>query len=171
MENLTNDTPSKKGFWTPPSYGASSPLRYQCSVLPVQKSTPEQTRNSFGGVREFSGECVLWYVFLPPYVLHPTLSRPRERGNRALAIVLYPRPFLRLQYAIQNSVFEASKLVSTKALLLQHYYRHQGFWIFFFVSRCPSSVDGQGLCNLSVLRGDALPDVNLGGQPQHAHCP
>ena len=82
VENLTNDTPPKKGFWTPPSYGTfstplrSTPLRCQCSVFPVQISTTEQTRSSFGGVQTFSGERVLWYVFLPPYFLHPPISRP-----------------------------------------------------------------------------------------------
>ena len=62
----------KKGFWTPP------PVRYvfhppQVSVLcfSCTKSTTEQTRSSFGGVQNFSGERVLWYVFLPPCVLHP----------------------------------------------------------------------------------------------------
>ena len=39
--------------------------------FPVQKSTTQQTRSSFGGVQKCSGERVLWYVFLPPYVLHP----------------------------------------------------------------------------------------------------
>ena len=69
VENLANDTPPKKGFWTPPSYGTfSTPLRCQCSVFPVQKSTPELTRSSFGGVQKFSGEHVLWYVFFPPYL-------------------------------------------------------------------------------------------------------
>ena len=45
----------------------------------------------------------------------------RERGNRALVKAIF-----RLGTAIKNSVFEASKLVSTKTLLLKHYYRHQG---------------------------------------------
>ena len=39
---------------------------------------------------------------------------------------------MRLRNAFRNSVFEASKLVSTKTLLLKHYYRHQG--MFFFPS-------------------------------------
>ena len=69
--------PSQKGVLDPPSYGTfSTPLRCQCSVFPVQKSTTEQTRSSFGGVQKFSGERVLWYVFLPPYVLHPPISPP-----------------------------------------------------------------------------------------------
>ena len=50
----------------------------------------------------------------------------RERANRALVIVLQSRPFLRLRNAFKNSAFEASKLVSTKALLLKHYYCRQG---------------------------------------------
>ena len=49
-----------------------------------------------------------------------------ERGNRALIIVLKSRQFLGLPNAFKNSVFEASKLVSTKTLLLKHYYRRQG---------------------------------------------
>ena len=77
VENLTNDTPPKKGFWTPPLVTFSTPLRCQCSFFfPVQKSTTERTRSSFGGVQKFPGERVLWYVFLPPYFLHPPISRP-----------------------------------------------------------------------------------------------
>ena len=68
--------PPKRGFG-PSSYGAfSTPLRCQCSVFPVPKSTTEQNRSSFGGAQKFSGERVLRYVFLPPYVLHPPISRP-----------------------------------------------------------------------------------------------
>ena len=47
----------------------------------------------------------------------------RERGNRALVIVLQSRPSLRLRNAFKYSGFEASKLVSTKTLLLKHYHR------------------------------------------------
>ena len=74
---------SKRGFGPPPSYGTfSNPLKCQCPVFPVQKSTTEQTRSSFWGVQKFSGERVLWYVFLPPYVLHPPppISRPKLHG-------------------------------------------------------------------------------------------
>ena len=70
-------TPLPKRGFGPRSYGTfSTPLTCQCSVFPVQKSTTEQTRSSFGGVQKFSGERVLWYVFHPPYVLHPPISRP-----------------------------------------------------------------------------------------------
>ena len=66
----------------PPSYGTfSTPLRCQCSVFPVQKSTTEQTRSSFGGVQKFSGERVLRYAFLPPCVLHPPISRPKNQTD------------------------------------------------------------------------------------------
>ena len=78
-ENLTNDTPPKKGFG-PPSYGTfSTPVGCRYSVFPVQNSTTEQTRSSFGGVQNFSGGHVLWYVFLPPCVLHPPISWPKKR--------------------------------------------------------------------------------------------
>ena len=67
-------TPSPKGVLDPPSYGTfSTPLRCQCSVFPVQKSTTEQL--FWRGPKEL-GERVLWYVCLPPYVLHPPISRP-----------------------------------------------------------------------------------------------
>ena len=56
----------------------------------------------------------------------PESQNSRERGNRALVIVLWPRPFLRHQNTFKYSVFEASKLVSTKTLLLKHYFRRQG---------------------------------------------
>ena len=65
-------TPLPKRGFGPPSYGTfSTPLARQCSVFPVQKSTTEQTRSSFGGVQKFSGERVLWYVLHPPYVFAP----------------------------------------------------------------------------------------------------
>ena len=72
-------TPLPKRGFGPPSYGTfSTPLRRQGSVFPVQKSTTEQTRSSFGGVQKFSGERILWYVFLPPYVLHPPIALPND---------------------------------------------------------------------------------------------
>ena len=53
VENLMNDTPPKRVF-DPPSYGTfSTPLRCQCSVFPVQKSTTEQTRSSLEGSNNF----------------------------------------------------------------------------------------------------------------------
>ena len=54
------------------------------------------------------------------------LTNYRERGNRALVIVFSSRPFSRLRNAFKYSVLEASKLVSTKTLLLKHYDRRQG---------------------------------------------
>ena len=65
-------TPLPRRGFGPPSYGTfSTPLMCQCSAFPVQKSTTEQTRSSFGGVQKFSGERVLWYVFLPRYSGNP----------------------------------------------------------------------------------------------------
>ena len=72
-------TPLPKRGFGPPSHGTfSTPLRCQCSVFPVKKSTTEQTRSSFGGVQKFSEECVLWCVFLPPYVC---ARNPPERSS------------------------------------------------------------------------------------------
>ena len=49
------------------------------------------------------------------------------RGNRALVvIVLQSRPILRLRSAFKSSVFDASKLVSTKTPLLKHCHHRQG---------------------------------------------
>ena len=83
LENLTNDTPPKKGFWTPPSYGTfSTPLNCQCSVFPVQKSTTEQARSSFGGAKNFresafSGTFSFPIRFAPPHI---TAQICRGRG-------------------------------------------------------------------------------------------
>ena len=75
-------TPLPKRGFGPPSYGTfSTPLRCQCSFSRGQKSTTKQTRSSFGGVQKFSGERVLWYVFLPPYVLHPPYHGPIQTPN------------------------------------------------------------------------------------------
>ena len=83
VENLTNDTPPKKGFWTPPPTVRFPPPQVSvlCMFFPVKKSTTEQTRSSFGGVQKFSGVCVLWYVLPPPYVLHPPISPPKLRSE------------------------------------------------------------------------------------------
>ena len=88
VENLTNDTPPKRGFrprlvryvFQPPSGVSALFFLYKIS-------TPEQTRSSFGGVQKFSGERVLWYVFLPPYVLHPPISRPKCFGAINFVII------------------------------------------------------------------------------------
>ena len=67
--------------------------------FPVQESTAEQARSSFGGVHKYSGERVLWYVFffLPPYVLHKPISRPIGRNgeigtNRTIGVTPFCRP-------------------------------------------------------------------------------
>ena len=61
----------KKGFGPPLVRYVFHPLRRQRSVFPVQKSTTERTRSSFGGAQKFSGERVLWYVFPPPIRFAP----------------------------------------------------------------------------------------------------
>ena len=80
-----------------------------------------QTGSGKGAAELFSPEP---RAELKPFFVR--LQKSRERGNRA---------FLRLRNAFKYSVLEASKLVSTKTLLLKHYYRRQGkvLWIFCFV--------------------------------------
>ena len=56
----------------------------------------------------------------------------RERGNRALVIVLLVEAIFEAPKCLKNSVFakfEASELVSTTTLLLKHYYRRRGFYV------------------------------------------
>ena len=71
----------KRGFGPPLVRYVFHPPQASVLCFPVQKSTTEQTRSSFGGVQKFSGERVLWYVFLPPYVLHPPISRPKLKSS------------------------------------------------------------------------------------------
>ena len=54
-------------------------------------------------------------------------SKTWKCGNRALVIVLQSRHFSRLWDAFKYCVFEAPKLVSTKTLLLKHYYPKDPF--------------------------------------------
>ena len=78
VESLTNDTPSQKGVLDPPPRTVRFPPPHQVSALFCLYKNRRQSRPEapFGGVQNFPGERVLWYVFLPPYVLHPPISRP-----------------------------------------------------------------------------------------------
>ena len=71
--------------------------------------------------RELSSDCEI-----PHRKFYSENDTYRERGNRALVVVLQSRQYLRLRNAFKHSVFEAQKLVSTKTVLLKHYYRRQG---------------------------------------------
>ena len=65
-------TPLPKRVLGPPSYGTfSTPLRCQCSVFPVQKSTTEQNRSSFGGVQKFFARVCSLVRFPPPIRFAP----------------------------------------------------------------------------------------------------
>ena len=88
VENLMNDTPPKKGFWTPPLYGTfSTPLRCQCSVFPVQKSTTEQARSSFGRGPKIFGRARSLVRFPPPIRFAPPhITAQFQEGKRSLNI-------------------------------------------------------------------------------------
>ena len=78
MENLTNDTPPKKGFLTPctvrfpPRSGVSARFFLYKNL---RQSRPEALLEGSKNFREsaFSGT-----FSSPPYVLHPPTSRPRH---------------------------------------------------------------------------------------------
>ena len=77
-ENLTKDTPPKKGFGLPLCLSGtfSTHLSWRCSVLLVQSprlSTPEALLE---GSNNFLGGSVVRYVFLPPCVLHSPCHGP-----------------------------------------------------------------------------------------------
>ena len=68
VENLMNDTPPKRGFGPPPrTVRFPPPLRCQCSVVPVQKSTTEQTRSSFGAAQKFRESAPFSGTFSSPH--------------------------------------------------------------------------------------------------------
>ena len=58
-----------------------------------------------------------WFSEDPPQ----QWTRKSRFSNRALVEAIFEAP-----ECLKNSVFEASKLVSTKTLVLKHSYRHQG---------------------------------------------
>ena len=74
VENLTNDTPPKKRFWTPPrTVRFPPPSGVVALFFPVQKSTTEQTRSAFGGVQNFR-EAAFSGTFSSPHTFAPPIS-------------------------------------------------------------------------------------------------
>ena len=69
----------KRGFGPPPlvQYVFHPPQVSALCFCRTKVHTTDQNRSSFGGLQKLSRERVLWYVFLPPCVLHPPpISRP-----------------------------------------------------------------------------------------------
>ena len=95
VENLTNDTPPKKGFLELPSHGTfSTPPRVSVTLFFLYKNPPtEQTRSSFGGVQKFSGErCSLVRFrplirFAPPPISRPNFDIDRLRFWEFLRVI------------------------------------------------------------------------------------
>ena len=98
-ENLTNDTPPKKGFWTPPSYGTfSTPLSGVSALFFLYKnprlSRPEALLEGSKNLREsaFSGTFSSPHAVCPP---PPPYHGPiLEKGGN--------RQGVRLQYLPQR---------------------------------------------------------------------
>ena len=63
--------PSQKGVWTPLVRYVFHPFQVSVLCLSCTRIHDRADQKLFGGVQKFSGERVLWYVFLPPYVVHP----------------------------------------------------------------------------------------------------
>ena len=63
---------------------------------------------------------------------------------------------MRLRNAFKYSVLEASKLVSTKTLLLKHYYRRQGETITISKGECTSPWIAKTLFIENLVRGDGF---------------
>ena len=95
----------KRGFGPPLVRYVFHPPQVSVLCFPVQKSTTEQTRSCFGGVQKFLGERVLWYVFLPPYVLHPPISRPKQRAQK-----LQTTRFATTRFAVNGKIFPPSRV-------------------------------------------------------------
>ena len=61
LENLMNDTPPQKGFWTPPSSVRFPPLSGVSALFFLYKNPRQRGPEALlGAVQKFSGECVLW---------------------------------------------------------------------------------------------------------------
>ena len=73
--------PVSHAYLPPPPRTVCFPPPSGVSALffPYKNPRQSKTRSSFGGVQKFSGERVLSCVFLPAYVLHPPISRPKTQ--------------------------------------------------------------------------------------------
>ena len=78
VENLTNDTHPKRGFWTPlRTVRFPPPLRCQCCVFLYKNPLQSRPEALLEGSKKLSGERVLWYVFLSPIRFAPPISRAK----------------------------------------------------------------------------------------------
>ena len=76
VENLTNDTPPKKGFWTPPRTVRFPPPSGVSALFFLYKN-PRQSRPEalLEGSKNFRESAFSGTFSSPPYVLHPPISR------------------------------------------------------------------------------------------------
>ena len=103
-ENLTNDTPPKKGVWTPSCGTFSTPLGCRCSTA----------RSSFGGVQIFLGRARSLVRFPPLISWHEWRFSPAERKNPGAhgigAVISGPR--------IAGKQFYEHEAVSDKSIVI-----------------------------------------------------
>ena len=91
-KNLTKD--SQKRVLNPPSFGTFSPASGVIALSFLYRnprlSTPEALLE---GSENYSGGCIVWYFFFPPYVLHRPRSGPRFGARCGLASITNPCSF------------------------------------------------------------------------------
>ena len=87
-ENRTRDTPPKKRGWDPPFVCGTFPplwvslLCFSCTKSPKLSRPEEESRS-------VSGECVLWYVFLPYPIRFGSPPPPYDGPNYTLIFFFY----------------------------------------------------------------------------------
>ena len=88
VENLTNDTPPKKGFWTPPRTVRFPPPSGVGALFFLYKN-PRQSRPEalLEGSKNFRESAFSGTFSSPPYVLHPPISRPKEELCDTIATI------------------------------------------------------------------------------------
>ena len=107
-ENLTNDTPPKKGFWTPPSYGTfSTPLKCRCCVFPVQnprQSGPDALLEGSKNFQEsaFSGTFSSPDTFCTPHITAQVVGMETSEKRRIFRWGLRPNLLSLSQEAITS---------------------------------------------------------------------
>ena len=83
VENLTNDTPPRKGFWTPLVRYVFHPPHVSVLCFSCTEIHDRADQKLFWRGPNFRESAFSGTFFHPPYVLHPPISRPNfRRGTR-----------------------------------------------------------------------------------------
>ena len=80
-ENLTNDTPPKRGFGPPLVRYVFHPPQVSVLCFACTKSRQSRPEALLEGSKHFRESAFSGTFSSPPYVLHPPISRPNPRGR------------------------------------------------------------------------------------------